>query len=369
MRIGLPALLMLLLTPVVLFSQESPTVDQMKQMLDASQRRGQLEIDGGVPFHLLASYEEFDSDGRPAGKGSIDELWEGPKRYRQTLTLPAIERVKLDGNGQYRQVLTAPVRKLIEVDSGTQLWRTGEWVLFDPVVLGLQSALKPFQLRSPTTNRLSYRDPLKKNIALECIGTEPDLPGVADDTRLAQTTYCMEKGSHLLRLISRPNFVEISFNDLQPFGKKFIARSIQVGINGRIHLKLHIEVLEAAENFNTLNGASPEGAQMIPFHRADLASSWLTGELMRGQLLNKVSPHYPQSGLHGNIVVKVHVDAAGAVDSEEVLRSENQILKAPVLEAVKQWRFRVSYQGDKVVPVDYIFIFYDGGDDAGEESP
>jgi TonB family protein len=179
----------------------------------------------------------------------------------------------------------------------------------------------------------------------------------------------MEKGSHLLRLISRPNFVEISFNDVQPFEKKYIARSIQVGINGRIRLKLHVEVLETAENFNALNDASPDGAQLIPDHRADAHFSWLTGELMRGQLLNKVSPQYPQAGLSGNLVLKVHVDATGAVDSEEVLRSENQILKAPVLAAVKQWRFRVSYQSDKVVPADYIFMFYYGGDDAGEESP
>jgi hypothetical protein len=145
-------LMMLLLLPKVLFSQETPTLNQMKQMLDVSQRRGQLEIDGGAPFHLVASYEEFDADGKPAGKGSIDELWEGPRRYRQTLTVPAIEKVAPDGNGQYRQILTAPARKLVEVDSGTQVWRTGQWVLFEPVTLGLDSALKPFQLRSPTTN-------------------------------------------------------------------------------------------------------------------------------------------------------------------------------------------------------------------------
>ena len=50
--------------------------------------------------------------------------------------------------------------------------------------------------------------------------------GVGMDVRLAETTYCMSKGSHLLRLILRPSGFSIRLNDTQPFGeKKYIARS------------------------------------------------------------------------------------------------------------------------------------------------
>jgi outer membrane biosynthesis protein TonB len=64
------------------------------------------------------------------------------------------------------------------------------------------------------------------------------------------------------------------------------------------------------------------------------------------------------------ISVKLHIDTTGAVASAEVLGAQNQILKAPVLNAVKQWRYRVSYQNNKAVAVDQVVNFNFGGDDA-----
>lgn len=343
-RVRFGVLAVLFLMSGSLFCQENPTVDQMKQMLDVSQRRGQLAMDGGAPFHLVASFESFDHEGRSTGKGTIDELWEGPTRYRQSLTLP-------DG-------------RLLEVDNGTQLWRTGTWTLLESISLGMNSVLAPFYARPATSQRLSYEVPPKTHEGLECIGTEPDLPGISNDVRLAMTTYCMERGNHLIRLVSRPNSKEITFNNVEPFGKKFIARSVQVGIMGRVVLQLHVNVLEAADNFDALAVIPPVNAQLLSFHRAD--RPYVSGELMRGQLLKKVSPLYPQAGLRGQILVKLHIDTTGVVNQVEIIKSENQILEAPVLTAVKQWKFRVSYQGTKPVPVDTIYTFSYGGDSVNE---
>lgn len=342
---------MLFLSSGVLLCQETPTIAQMKQMLDVSQRRSQLNIEGTTPFHLIASFQAFDSQGNPAGKGTIDELWKSPRQYRETLVLPAMKKVTAkDGKQGFEEDFHAPLRELIEVDSGTQLWRTGEWVLFDKVGDGIDAALQPFLLRSNMSRRLSYEAPAKENAGLECIGTEPDIPGVSKDTRLALTTYCLNKGNHLLRLISRPNAVGISFNDVGPFGKKYIARSVAVQVGNVVRLKLHIDVLEAATDFSPLEIPPPATAHLLRIHRADVP--YVSGELMRGQLLKAVNPDYLRTAFQGNVVVKVHIDTTGAVESAEVVRSDNRILKAPLLEAVKQWRYRVSYQGNKVVAVD-----------------
>lgn len=227
----------------------------------------------------------------------------------------------------------------------------------EPVGLGLEAVLKPFHLLSPTTTRLSYEGPLKRNAAVECIGAEPDLSGVAEDVRLALTTYCMEKGNHLLHLVSRPNNKEISFNDVEPFGSKYIARAIEVGFNGKVVLKLHVDVLEAATDFHELDEAPPAEAQLLHFHRADAPFPYLTGELMHGQILSSPGIGYTAGEVAGALVLKVHVDTTGAVESEEILGADNQVVKAPVLAMVKQWRFRVAYQGAKVVPADYVFSF------------
>jgi hypothetical protein len=359
MRAWFGVFLVLLFVQKAVYSQVPQTLDQLKQLLEISQRRGQLEMDGATPFHLIASYDQFDFGGRPAGKGSIDELWENTKRYRQVLTVPQIEETKSGTVAHFQQMLTLPPRKLTEVDNGTQAWRTGQWVLFADF---LGPLLKPFSPLSRVSDKLTNEAPPPGNNGLDCIGTEPDLPGVANDTLLALTTYCLAKGNHLLRFISRPNGVEITFSDVQPFGKKYIARSIQVGVRGKIVLKLHVDLLEGATNSPELDIPAPVTAQLLDYHRADMPL--VTGELMGGQLLTKISPQYPQAGLRGTITVKVHVNTTGKVESEDVLDAENQILKAPVLTALKQWQFRVSYQGTKLVPVDHVYKFSYGGEEA-----
>ena len=340
---------------------QTHTVEQLRQMLDASQRRGQLEMDGGMPFHLVATYTEFDMSGKETSKGSLDELWENPRRYRQIYTVPGMEKYMVDGKEHFRESSSLPLRKLVEVDNGNQAWRTGMWVVMFGQ-LELSTLLKPYSQLSPTTTRLSDAAPSKNNPSLECIGTEPDIPGASDDTRFALTTYCLNKGNHLLRFISLPNLQEISFNDLQPLGSKFIARTITVALNGRVAVKIHVDVLEAASDFHELDSPPPAEAQLLSFHRADQKTS--SGFVWRGQLLKKVNPIYPYEGMREKMSVKLHVDATGAVESVEVLGAQNQILKAPVLNAVKQWQYRVSYQNNKAVAVDQVVNFNFGTDDA-----
>ena len=172
MRIAVLATVLLL--PNGMPGQQAPTVEQMKQMLDVSQRRGQLEMEGGTPFHLVACYESYDSVGKGGSRGKIDEIWVDPHRYRQTFTVPAIEKGQSDDS--YLENVSLPPRQLVEVDNGTRAWRTGEWVVFGS--RGCLAVLKPFYLLSTTTNRLSYELLPNDRAGLDCIGVEPDLPGV-----------------------------------------------------------------------------------------------------------------------------------------------------------------------------------------------
>lgn len=341
MRLTSSFLTFLLLASYPGFGQELLSKEQMKQTLDLSQKRGQLEREGAPPFHLVASFERLDVTGKSLGKGSLDELWENPKRYRKVLTISG--------------------RRLVEADNGTQAWRTGEWVLQQSVDLGVMAALTPFRER-PEGGRTSPQASPKDNGDLDCIGTEPELQSVSEAPPLPLTTYCMEKGNHLLRLISRPNSIEISFNTLEPFGKGYIPRTVQVALKGKGSLRLHVDKLEPATDFNALASAPPADAQLLPFHRAE--QPWRNGEFMHAQLLSKVSPQYPQTGMNGNLVVKLHIDKTGAVSVAEILSSGNQILKTPILTAVRQWKYRPAYQSGELREDEQTIHFTYGKEDA-----
>lgn len=341
-----------------LFGEDAPTVDQMKQMLDVSQRRAQLEMEGGAPFHFVASYTAFDALGRPAGTGKLDELWESPTQYRRIWTLPAVNKVTApDGSEHFLEDFNAPPRTLVDVRQVPVGWRTGLWVMMESTMRGYDAALRPLYLRATIGDKLTYEAPPMGNpaLALDCVGTEPDLPGVPPETQLAMTTYCMSKGSHLLRLIQLPDNLDIGFEDIQQFGRKYVARTIRISQHGKLTYVFHVDALEEASDFSELDAAAPEGAQKLTF-------SPPTGPVygyafMRGQILTKARPLYPHAGMDGVIVVKAHVDTTGTVDSADVISSTNQLLKIPMLAAVKNLKFRVSYQGDKVMPATWVLTF------------
>jgi TonB family protein len=324
----------LLSAPRVLFCQDSATAAQLQQTMEVSRKRSQLEAEGAEPFRLVASFESFDA-GVPNvqieahNKGTLDELWKSPREYKKTITV--------DG------------KQVVVVENGTQSWMTGDAVISSFIGLAINAVSTPFLELPPTINRVS-REVNKENATLDCVGTEPKFEGVSEETRLALTTFCMARGNHLIRLILRPNDIAIAFNDIQPFGKKYIARSIEVTQGGRPIVRMHIDSLTPADDFSALSATPPDGAQISDYHRADHA--YISNDLRRGQVLTTVPPIVPSTGFRGVVVVKVHVDTTGQVEHAEVLGSENQIIKNAALASVKQWRWRVSYEGDKLVPID-----------------
>jgi TonB family protein len=302
----------------------------MRHLLDVSQRRGELETAGAAPFHLIASFEYLALDGKTFRKGSLDELWEDARHYRKTITL--------DG------------QTLIEVDNGRQAWRTGTWNM--PRSAGeIHEILTPFSTHPTVRDAgIIYASQWKGDDRLECIRAEPDLPGVSPDLRIAKTSYCMEKGNHLLRVLSFPNGITVGLNDVEPFGKKYIARSMEVASGERVLLRLHVDSLLAASDFSSLETPPPPDAQLLKFHRADVPHR--SSELMPGRVLYSVEPKGFKPGLERSVVVTLHVDTSGNVASAEINSSSNVLSRDAVLAAVKQWKFEAGYQDDKLAPFD-----------------
>lgn len=317
---------------------------QLRQVLEVSQRRGQLEADSASPFNLTASFEWFTSDGRSTGQGTLETLWRDARHYRVSIKLPT--------------------GSLLEVDNGTQLWRTGTWTVPQPVSLGWSAALTPFAALQLESDRLSSQADLSSS-NLECVGTEPQISGIASATPVALTTYCLSSGSHLLRRISRPNDISISLNDVQDFGSEYIARSLTVAKRGKTLLHLHVDSLTNPSDFSLLDTAPPPDAQLLIFHRADVTTH--NGEIMHGQLLTTKPPTLPTldptaAPPEGNVVLKLHIDNRGQVVGVDVVRSSNAILTTAAVAAAKQWRYRVSYQDGRAVQVDETTVSFERHD-------
>ena len=310
---------------------DAATRPDLQKLLQTSRRRSQLETDGSAPFLLKASFEWY-SGKKLLGKGTLEQLWKDSHHYRQLITLPD--------------------KTLLEVDNGSQAWRTGEWSFPAEIGFGERSALQPFVELPESSVRFSLQPASSLNAELDCIDTEPEIPGVSPGTLLPQTTFCLQKGNHLLRRISRPNGWTIAFNQIESFGDRHIARSIDVFHRDGTLLRLHVDSLATSEDFSSLDQPPPTSAQLLQFHRAD--RPFTTTEIMRGSLLQPAAPILSGSGPSGEVRVKVHINEEGRVESVQVLDSLSKTAESEAVLAIKQWRFGASYQNGHLVPVDTI---------------
>jgi len=294
-------------------------------------------MDDTVPYYLKASYQLFSGDGKPAEAGTLEELWKDPSHYRLTVTHP-------DG-------------VLVETRNGEQHWQTGSGQMQNRIMLAVNGALKPFW-DMPTGDRLFIEAPPNGDPTLDCIGTEPDIPGVSADVRIAETTFCMSKGSHLLRLILRPSGFSIRLNDTQRLGdKKYIPRSIEIpgsGGSGPPWITLHIDSLVAADDLSMLDEPRPADARTIEGDGEPPHFFYKDGspaqEGLLGQVLDSPTPPAPSSFGPGTVVLHLGIDTSGNVTAADVISSPNSALGAYAVGVVKKWHYRVSHRGDELVP-------------------
>jgi hypothetical protein len=317
-----------------MLAQTPPADDPLHAVLAASVRRVQLEEPNETPFHLSATVLIISPDGSVKGIAKLDELWQGPKRYRQEIKLPSED--------------------LVEVDDGKSPWRTGKWSLPGDFS---HPILQPLYLYLRMPQRLSAQAAPEEFPSLDCVGTEPILPEVAADVPLAITSYCMEKGNHILRLVQEPNGVRISYNNLRPFGKKFVARDIEIAWNGYPRFRIHIDALDVPTDFSAIDAPAPVKAQDLPFHRAD---GFVTGALFAGQPLQTALPIFSKPG--GLVTLKGQVDDKGIVSGIEVVNSSNPRLNDAAIAAFGQWKYRVSYQNTAIVRQSVEIRFQGSGE-------
>jgi hypothetical protein len=137
-----------------------------------------------------------------------------------------------------------------------------------------------------------------------------------------------------------------------------IARTIEIDNRAR----MRVPKVEPATDFTSLKDAPPSNAKRVMPHAED---ALLAGDIMHGQLLSgnpgeTCGKLHPPDGTLLTVGVILHVDTAGNITGFDVRDDSYKSMTPQVASALKQWKFRVSYQGDHAIAADIPILLWSG---------
>ena len=87
---------------------------------------------------------------------------------------------------------------------------------------------------------------------------------------------------------------------------------------------------------------------------------FLTGEMQKPVLLEKVEPEYPimarRIGMGGRVTLQAVIAPDGSVESVEVLASKNPLFNQAAVDAVSKWRYRPALMNGSPVRVYFTVV-------------
>jgi TonB family protein len=265
------------------------------------------------PWHIKATYQEFDSKGKLSGSGSYEEFRISDKSYKRTYASPAFTQTDYaTERGLYR--------------SGNQDWPGRE----ETQVQIYLTAPIPLELGVPNT-ALKNQDLAVGATHRRCVISK--LPRVFP----VESAYCFEPDRPILRLAMSPDGQsQLLYNNVVLFQGHFVAQDVEVTRRNRPVLTIHIDELRSLPGAIEFN---PPADVTQPIGGKIVLPEGTTSSL----LLVQVLPVYPTSAkemhVDGTVIMHVVVGQNGAVKSAGVI-SGPTALRASALDAVRLWTYR-----------------------------
>jgi TonB family protein len=280
---------------------------QVRSMFDRMRTTGDLRVDGAPGFHMKAS---FHSEGG-AAKGTYEELWVSPKKWRR--------EVRLDDT------------TVVEVRTETAFYRTfpGKYAprLADDVAEAISFNLPGDNGSDLHDADWNVTDTKLANLPVLRLSTGYISPQGKPDA-LAQL-YFVEDKTAFLRGRYHYSAVTI-FNDLEPFGAKTVARKLAIVGTASGNVQITIDLLEPMANVSeeifTLAGVKPVYTSEAEDERFTQPVAVYT-----------VKPSVP--GWHGRVNCAVKIDEHGHVRDVDVKGTADESVIKPIRAALMNWEY------------------------------
>ncbi len=267
-----------------------------------------LESDTLQPWHIVIAYDQFDEDGDNVHSGEFDEVWAGAKRYKASYK-----------SDDLKQTDSATEQGLLR--SGDQHWPSvAETIVRDAVIAPMYDARK---LRGYKPNEMSqYYD----GHLFDCVKFISD-----SNNTVPAGQYCFDHNGPALRYVRGDSWHQTTYNNIELFQGRYIARDVVVTDGGKPYLKLHVKTLEP------VSGADASLFQPT----ADAVN--LHGKTQTGVPLiqiDRIFPQWPDSlrTQHFSVTLKILIGTDGKVKNAQAISGLKAAYKSAE-STVRKWTF------------------------------
>lgn len=282
------------------------------------------------PWHLKASFETFDDDGKSKSTGTYEEWWADKGKHKSTFVVGDVSQTDY------------------ATDKGPMRTGSREWFdyavtrvprdLTNPIAAGLENYA--FEEQDKTLGPVKVRCVTMRHQGESAI-PHPVSPEI----------YCLDAERPTLRVrASGDGTSKVFYNHVVQFQDVYLAKNIDVLRNGKPLVKIHLESVEDLAGMDDAAFTPPADAVLAVPRKINIA-----GGVATGMLLRKVAPDYPETAremrLEGVVTLQAIIAKDGHIRDLHVVSGPTGLQKS-ALDAVQQWEYRPYLLNGEPVEVE-----------------
>jgi TonB family protein len=299
-----------------------------ERMALATRVNGLLGLD--IPWHLQASYELFDPDGKSREKGTYEEWRINDKQYKIVLKSPSlsVQEYRTE-QGLFRTGGEWPLQPLSRIQNLIERpvrWQNGEE----------EASLENYELKvdgnkNPCTERR----------------TKPK-----QSAEVAWSFCFAPTNAILVFATSDDNAFQTIFQNISRIHGRYFAKDMQEFLLGKPWLTIHVDHLEGISQAFLAAFSIPPDATPVPLRLPSAGDVPSTP-----RLLNKAHPVYPYPAeakwkhIEGVVLLNGVIDTEGRVKALVVLAGPPALHEA-ALQMVRNWTYTPTLIDGKPVEVE-----------------
>lgn len=274
-----------------------------------------------APWHLKASFQLYDFNGKPTEQGTYEEFWDGPKKYKRIYTSPTFTQTEwLTEGGDFFE--GQPGRPPIVL----QTLRT---MLVSPI---------PSQ-RAQAQVTLALHEQPRGGVKLPCVSLLNEVRGLSSPPPELFPTYCFANVRPILRMGTNFGGTNYVANEIVLFQNRYVPKLVQINHYQTPWFTIHVEQLEGLSPAGRAALEPPPAAQKT----AEIQMVERLLDVIKGGLVKKVPPAYPADAklrrVQGIVAIRATIGTDGHIGDISLVSAPDALLAEAAAYAVKQWEY------------------------------